>query len=44
MSQEQEIALADSIKTMAYVIIWSVFAMDIGLMAFGMTHIHAIHF
>ena len=44
MSQEQEVALAASIKAMAYVVIWAVFAMDIGLMAFGMTHIHAIHF
>ena len=29
---------------MAYVVIWSVFAMDVGLMFFGATHIHAIHF
>ena len=44
MSQEQEVALANSIKVMAYVVIWSVFAMDVGLMFFGATHVHAIHF
>ena len=44
MSHEQELQLANSIKTMAYVVIWSVFAMDVGLMIFGVTHINAIHF
>ena len=44
MSREQEIEMANSIRTIAYVFIWSVFAMDLGLMMFGVTHIHAIHF